>query len=303
MDRRQFLQLTGRSLAAVPLAGGALAQAANAQSVLFAATASTQAAAQQAPTARKNRIKHSVCRWCYGSMPLEDLARHAAAMGISSVEILNENEWPVVKKHGLTCAVGIGPGSIANGWNRKENHDEFLKQAEHLVPAAAAAGVPCLVVFSGNSAGQPDAEGIENCVAGFKRVAPIAEKHGVTLVMEILNSKVDHGDYAFDNMRYGVEIMQRVASDRVKILYDIYHAQIMEGDVIRTLRDHKDVIGHYHTGGVPGRNEIDDSQELNYPAICRAVVETGFKGYMGQEFIPKRDPMTSLRQAIDLCDV
>jgi len=293
MNRRQFLEFSGRSFALASVAG-ALPRAARAQA------APPQAAA---PTPRRNRVKHSVCRWCYGGLSLDDLARNSAAMGISSVEILNENEWAVVKKHGLACAVGIGPGSIPRGWNRKERHDELVAQAEALIPKAAAAGVPALVVFSGNRAGQPDAEGIEACAAGFRRVAPIAEKHGVTLVMEILNSKVDHGDYAFDHMRYGVEVMQKVASPRVKILYDIYHAQIMDGDVIRTIRDHKELIGHYHTGGVPGRHEIDDTQELNYPAICRAIVETGYQGYVGQEFIPERDPMTSLRQAIDLCDV
>ncbi len=292
MDRREFLRVSGRSLALMPMVG-ALPRTAG-------ATAAPQG---QAPTPRKNRLKHSACRWCYGSMSLDDLARHGAAMGLSSVEILNENEWAVVKKYGLACAVGLGPGSIAQGWNRKERHDELVKRAEQLVPLAAAAGVPNLVVFSGNKDGQPENEGIENCAAGFRRIAQLAEKHGVTFVMEILNSKVDHGDYAFDHMRYGLEVMQKVASDRVKILYDIYHAQIMDGDVIRTIRDHKDVIGHYHTGGVPGRHEIDDGQELNYPAICRAIVETGYQGFLGQEFIPTRDAMTSLRQAVDLCDV
>jgi hydroxypyruvate isomerase len=294
MNRRQFLEFSGRSFALASMVG-ALPRRGLAQSA--------QAEPGTPPTARKNRLKHSACRWCYSGMSLDDLAKNSAAIGLSSVEILNENEWAVVKKYGLTCAVGIGPGSIPHGWNRKERHDELVKRAEELIPKAAAAGVPNLVVFSGNRDGQSDAEGIENCAAGFKRAAPIAEKYGVTLVMEILNSKVDHGDYAFDHMSYGVAVMQKVGSPRVKILYDIYHAQIMEGDVIRTLRTYKDLIGHYHTGGVPGRNEIDDTQELNYPAICRAIVETGYKGYLGQEFIPKRDPMTSLRQAVDLCDV
>jgi hydroxypyruvate isomerase len=298
MNRRQFFELAGRNAALASMVG-ALPRVARA-SVPQAADAGK---ATQTPTPRKNRIKHSVCRWCYGGMSVDELARNAAAIGLSSVEILGEEDWPVVKKHGLVCAVGIGPGSIGEGWNRRERHEAFVQRAEKLIPAAAAAGVPNLVVFSGNRAGQPDSEGIESCAAGFSLVAPIAEKYGVTLVMEILNSKVDHGDYAFDHMRYGAEVIQKVGSPSVKILYDIYHAQIMEGDVIRTIRDHKDVIGHYHTGGVPGRHEIDETQELYYPAICRAIVETGHTGFLGQEFIPARDPMTSLRQAIDICDV
>jgi hydroxypyruvate isomerase len=291
MDRRTFLEISGRSFALASMVG------------LLPRGARAQTAQAGGPTPRKNRIKHSVCRWCYGGMSVDDLAKNAAAMGLSSVEILGENEWSIVKKYGLTCAVGLGPGGIGDGWNRKERHEALVKQSLDMIPKAAAAGVPNLVIFSGNRAGQPDAEGIANCTEAIAQVAPAAAKHGVTMVMEILNSKVDHGDYAFDHMRYGLEIVQKVASPGFKILYDIYHAQIMEGDVIRTLRDHKDSIGHYHTGGVPGRHEIDDTQELNYPAICRAIVETGYKGFLGQEFIPARDPMTSLRQAVDLCDV
>ncbi len=290
MDRRDFLKFSGASLALAT--AGLAASAAHAQ--------------EQKPavaTARKGRIRHSVARWCFSGMNLDDLARHSAAMGIGSVEILGPGDFEVVKKHGIGCAVAIGIGSIPDAFNRKENHDSLLAQAEALLPKCAAAGVPNVVIFSGNSREQADSEGIANCVAGLRRLMPLAEKHGVTLVMEYLNSKVDHGDYAFDNMRYGLEVVQGVGSERMKILYDIYHAQIMEGDVIRTIRDHHASIGHYHTAGVPGRNELDADQELNYAAICRAVVATGFKGWFGQEFIPKRDPMTSLREAIDLCDV
>jgi hydroxypyruvate isomerase len=291
MDRRGFLKLSGASVALA--SSGLLAPAARAQGTPIGV----------GPTPRKNRIKHSACRWCYGGMKLDDLARNAAAIGLGSVEILGPDEWDVVKKHGLGCAVAIGIGSISDAWNQKERHDELVAQGEALIPKCAAAGVPNIVIFSGNKRSQAESEGIANCVAGLRRLAPTAEKHGVTLVMEILNSKVDHGDYAFDHMRYGLDVVQGVGSDRMKILYDIYHAQIMEGDVIRTIRDHHASIAHYHTGGVPGRNEIDDSQELHYPAICRAILETGYKGWLGQEFIPKRDPMTSLREAIDLCDV
>jgi hydroxypyruvate isomerase len=295
MDRRDFLRASGATLT---LAAGGLALPA-----IGRAQEADAPAAAPARTPRRNRIRHSVARWCFGGMELETLARNAAAMGIDSIEILGPGDWPVVKKHAIGCAVAIGIGGIADSWNQKELHDSLVQQAEGLIPQCAEAGVPNVVIFSGNSRGQPDSEGIANCVAGLRRVAPIAEKHGVSLVMEYLNSKVDHGDYAFDHMKYGLDVVQGVGSDRVKILYDIYHAQIMEGDVIRTITDHHASIGHYHTAGVPGRNEIDDSQELNYPAICRAIVATGFKGWLGQEFIPRRDPMTSLRQAIDLCDV
>ncbi len=292
MDRRDFLKLSSASLALA--SSNLLTPRARAQDMVNTATP---------PTARRNRLHHSVARWCFGGMELDELARNSAAMGIGSVEILGPDDWATVKKHGLTCAVAIGIGSIGDAWNRKEKHDELVAQSESLIPKCAEAGVPSIVIFSGNKRGQPDSEGIANCIAGLRRVAPLAEKHGVTLVMEILNSKVDHGDYAFDRMRYGLDIVQGVGSDRMKILYDIYHAQIMEGDVIHTIKDHHASIGHYHTAGVPGRNEIDDTQELHYPAICRAIVETGFKGWMGQEFIPRRDAMTSLREAIDLCDV
>jgi hydroxypyruvate isomerase len=245
-----------------------------------------------------------VCRWCYGGLSLDDLCKNAVAMGISSIEILdNPADWATIKKYGLICAMATGSGSIPDGWNRKERHEDLVKRSLEGMPKAAAAGVPNWIVFSGNRGGQSDNEGIEICAAGLKQIMPLAEKLGINVAIEYLNSKVDHGDYAFDHMRYGAEVVQKVGSPRMKILYDIYHAQIMEGDVIRTIRDHKDSICHFHTGGVPGRNEIDETQELNYTAVCRAIAETGFTGYVAQEFVPKRDPMTSLRQAIDICDV
>lgn len=290
MDRRRFLTSSGLALALAPTLAASTRQE---KGLRFTHGAE----------ARKGRLKHSICRWCYGGMDLEELCRNAVAMGISSIEILDEPDWAIVKKHGLTCAVANGPGGIPRGWNRQEHHDELVQRSEDLIPKIAAARLPNMIVFSGNKDGQSPEEGIDNCTLGLKRIAGIAEKHKVTVVFEILNSKVDHGDYAFDHMRYGVDVVKRVGSERVKILYDIYHAQIMEGDVIRTIRDHKDLIGHYHTGGVPGRNEIDDGQELNYRAICRAIADTGFQGFVSQEFVPTRDAMTSLRQAIEICDV
>jgi hydroxypyruvate isomerase len=292
MQRRQFL-----GAATLGAAGLVLAQRA------LGAPPVARPQDAPAPAKLKGRIHHSICRWCYGGIELDELCRNAKAMGIMSIEILDEPDWAVVKKHGLTCAMANGPGSIESGWNRAEHHDELVQRSEELLPKVAAAGLPSMIVFSGNRAGQPDAEGVRQCIAGLRRIAPLAEKLGVNVLFEILNSKVDHGDYQFDHMSYGVGVIDGVASPRVKILYDIYHAQIMEGDVIRTIREHAPRIGHYHTGGVPGRNEIDATQELNYTAVCKAIAETGFTGFVSQEFVPTRDPMTSLKEAIAICDV
>jgi hydroxypyruvate isomerase len=249
------------------------------------------------------RLKQSVCRWCYGGMSVEDLCTHAARIGLSSVELLGETEWSIPARHGLTCAVANGPTTITSGLNRLENHDAVVKESWRLLPMIKEAGIPNMIVFSGNRAGLSDSDGIRNCVVGLKRIVPMAEDLGITIVMELLNSKVDHKDYQCDRTAWGVEVVKGVGSERFKLLYDIYHMQIMEGDVIRTIRDNFDHIGHYHTGGVPGRHEIDDGQELNYPAICRAIVEKGYTGYLAQEFMPSRDPMTSLAEAFRLCDV
>lgn len=273
-----------------------------------AAAASTSASAASAPpedTALKGNLKQSVCRWCYGGMPLDDLCKHAAAMGITSVELLNPGEWDVPKQYGITCALAsnVNSNPIGKGLNRLEHHDAIVMELEERLPLVKGAGIPQQIVFSGNRAGMSDEEGLTNCAIGLKRITPAAERLGVTIVMELLNSKVDHKDYMCDRTPWGAELVQMVGSPRFKLLYDIYHMQIMEGDVIRTVRNHFDAIGHYHTAGVPGRNEIDVTQELNYQAICEAIVEKGFKGYLAQEFIPKRDAMTSLREAVVICDV
>jgi hydroxypyruvate isomerase len=236
-------------------------------------------------------------------MPLEELCKHAAAMGIKSVELLGENEWSIPAKFGLTCAVANGPTKIGEGINRVELHDAFVAECERLLPLIAAAGIPNMIVFSGNRGSLDDITGLQNCAKALKRVTPVAEKAGVTIVMELLNSRVDHKGYMADRSAWGFALVNEVASARFKLLYDIYHMQIMEGDIIRTITDNAAAIGHYHTGGVPGRREIDSSQELNYPAICRAIVGTGYQGYLGQEFIPSRDPMTSLAEAVAICDV
>lgn len=253
----------------------------------------------------KRRLRQAACRWIYGNIPLDEFCQKVAAMGITGIDLLTPNEWMVPKKHGLVCSMAYGPKSmqINHGLNRVEHHDEFVTECERLLPRIAEAGIPNMIVFSGNRQGQDDATGIANCITGLKRLAPLAEQHGVTLCLEYLNSKVDHKDYAFDRMSYGLEICRGVGSKRVKLLYDIYHAQIMEGDVIRTIRDHIEHIGHFHTGGVPGRRDIDDTQELYYPAICRAILETGFDGFVAHEYIPKQDPLGTLAKAVKLCDV
>jgi hydroxypyruvate isomerase len=250
-------------------------------------------------------FRHSVCKWCYGKIPLEEFTRAVKEMGIESVELLDPKDWPVVQKLGLTCALANGTTKIPDGFNRLENHDKFVPTMIERIGECADAGLPNVIVFSGNRKGMPDEQGLENCAIGLKKIVGVAEKRGVTVVMELLNSKVDHKDYMCDHTAWGVELVKRVGSERFKLLYDIYHMQIMEGDVIRNIQDYHSYIAHYHTAGNPGRNEFEpgDPQELNYPAIMRAIKATGFKGFVAQEFRPKRDPLTSLREAIKICTV
>lgn len=251
----------------------------------------------------RGRLNQSVCRWCYDTIPLDNLCRAAADMGLKSVELLDETEWAVPAKYGLTCAMANGPSTIKVGFNRPREHDRLVADGERRLALLADLHLPNLIVFSGNRDGMSDGEGLQNCVAGLQRLTPPAERLGVTVCMELLNSKVDHHDYMCDRTAWGAELVKRVGSPRFKLLYDIYHMQIMEGDVIRTIRDNIAHIAHFHTGGVPGRNEIDDTQELFYPQICRAILDLGFTGYLAQEFVPLRDPLTSLRQGARICDV
>ncbi|MCC5937190.1 MAG: TIM barrel protein [Lunatimonas sp.] len=257
------------------------------------------------PESLKGNINHSVCRWCYNTIPLEDLCVAAKEIGLKSIELVSPNEWSILKKHGLDCAMPQGAGmGIERGFNDPNNHDALVKSYEEVIPQVAAAGYKQIICFSGNRRGMDDETGIENCVKGLKRLMPIAEKHNVIMCMELLNSKVNHKDYHADHTAWGAEVCKRVGSENIKLLYDIYHMQIMEGDVIATIREFHPYISHYHTGGVPGRNEIDESQELYYPAIMQAILETGYKGYVGQEFIPKRpDKIASLKQGVEICDV
>ena len=250
-----------------------------------------------------SRIKQSVARWCYKDLSMDELAKAAAAMGILGVDLIGPEDWPTVRKHGLICTMTTGAGTIPSGLNRKENHDRLEREFRETIPRAAAAGLPNVITFSGNRRGQSDQEGLENCVIGLNRVKGIAEQHSVTICLELLNSKIDHQDYQCDHTAWGVEVVKRVDSPRVKLLYDIYHMQIMEGDIIRTIRQNTKWIGHFHTGGVPGRNELDETQELNWAAIMRTIAETGYSGYVAHEFVPTRDPLKSLEQAVRLCAV
>ena len=257
--------------------------------------------AQTAPL--KGRLKQSVARWCYGKMSLDDLAREAARIGLKGIDLIDYKEWPVVRKYGLVPAMTPGAGNISDAFNRKENHDRLVSEMEENIVRAAAANVPNVITFSGNRRGQADAEGLDNCTIGLNRVKKIAEDKGVTICVELLNSKIDHHDYQCDHTAWGVDLIKRVDSPRVKLLYDIYHMQIMEGDIIRTIRQNIQYIAHFHTGGVPGRHELDNTQELQWRSVAEAIVNAGFTGYFAHEFVPTRDPMTSLAEAAKLCDV
>jgi hydroxypyruvate isomerase len=251
------------------------------------------------------RIHHSVCRWCYKNIPLDDLCAAAKRIGLQSVEIITLDDLPVLKKHGLISAMITGvPGDIPKGLNRVENHDQIAAFFEKTIPLVAAAGCPNVICFSGNRQGMSDEQGLENCAAGLKRFLALAEKSKVTVCMELLNSKVNHKDYMGDHTAWGVELCRRVGSERFKLLYDIYHMQIMEGDVIHTIQDNHQFFAHYHTGGVPGRHEIDETQELYYPAIMQAILAAGFQGFVAQEFVPRgSDPLASLEKCVRICDV
>ena len=274
---------------------------------------SNASAAETKSPGRKGRIKQSVCQWCYSTMPLDELCAAAAGMGLQSVELLQPKDFPTLKAHGLICAMVGNPtskvgtvevGGITKAWNRREHHDALVTAYEAQLQATAAAGYPNLICFSGNRDGMSDAQGMENCAIGLKQILPLAEKLGVTVCMELLNSRVNHHDYMCDHTEWGVALCQKLSSPRFKLLYDIYHMQIMEGDVIATIQRHHAHLAHYHTAGVPGRHELDEKQELYYPAIVRAILETGYQGFLAQEFIPRNaDAMAGLRAGVEICDV
>jgi len=255
-----------------------------------------------------NNINHSVCRWCYSSIPFDEFCAAVKKMGLKAVDLVGPADWPTLKKYGLYSSMCNGAEiNLVDGFNDKKFHAQLIKSYSEIMPLMEKEGYKKLICFSGSRRNIDDETGWKNCVEGIKKLLPIAEKHNVILVMELLNSKVDHKDYQCDKSAWGIELVKRVGSEHFKLLYDIYHMQIDEGDVIRTIRDNHQYFTHYHTGGVPGRNEIDDSQELYYPAIMKAILETGFKGHVAQEFIPskkeKEQQLAALQNAVRICDV
>jgi len=291
-NRRTFLKSSIAAAVATP--------------TLSASAFALQSTAQNttAPTPRKNRIHQSVSRWCYQKIPLDQLCQAAAQMGLVGIDLLNIEEWDVPPRYGLVSTMGYaGGGTIPDALNRLENHDAIEAAFRKNIPLAAKAKVPNVITFSGNRRGMSDDEGAKNTIIGLNRVKKIAEDNGVTICLELLNSKRNHKDYMADHTAWGVRVMSEVNSPHVKLLYDIYHMQIMEGDLIATIRENIQWLGHFHTGGVPGRHELDDTQEVQWDAVMRGIADTGYKGYVAHEFVPTRDPLTSLRQAVDLCDV
>ena len=253
----------------------------------------------------KGNIRHSVCSWCYPDLSLDELCLLAKDIGLVGIDLIGPEGWPTLKKYGLISTMCNGAElSLTEGFNDKKNHGQLIENYTKQIELVAAAGYTNLICFSGNRNGMDDETGLQNCVAGLEQILPLAEKKGVIIQMELFNSTVDHPDYMCDNTAWGIELCKRLDSPNFKLLYDIYHMQIEEGDIIRTIREHHRYFGHYHTAGVPGRNEIEENQELFYPAIMKAIVETGYTGFVAQEFIPTRkDPTLSLRKAIALCDV
>jgi hydroxypyruvate isomerase len=257
----------------------------------------------------KGNINHSVCQWTYGHLKLEELCAEVKKMGLGAIDLIAPNEWPVLKQHGLYCSMcyTAGKRSLTEGWNHKENHEWLIKDYTEAIPLVSQAGYKNLICFSGNRKGMDDETGMKNMAEGIKQIIGLAEKNGVIIQIEVFNSKVDHKDYMGDKSAWAVELCKRIGSPNFKILYDIYHMQINEGDVIRTIQDNHEWFGHYHTAGVPGRHEINESQELYYPAIMEAILKTGYKGYVAQEFIPtgktNEEKIAALKDAIRRCDV
>lgn len=253
----------------------------------------------------KGNIRHSVCRWCFSELSLDELCREALTIGISAIDLVGPADWATLKQYGLYSSMCNGAEiSLTEGFNHVEYHNELIKRYTEMIPLVAKAGYKNLICFSGNRNEMDDETGLKNCALGLKPLLSLAEKYGVTLVMELLNARVDHPDYHCNSSAWGVALIDACSSSHLKLLYDIYHMQVDEGNVISTIRKYKDYIGHYHTAGVPGRHEIDETQELNYPAIMRAIRDTGFSGFVAQEFVPANaNKLNSLKQAISICDV
>jgi hydroxypyruvate isomerase len=268
-------------------------------------TTETEKQDMQVADKLKGNINHAVCRWCYDSISVEQLCAVAKDIGIKGIDLVGPSDWPTLKKYGLFSSMCNGAEiNLTDGFGDKQFHAKLHENYTKMIPLVAEAGYKNLICFSGSRRGKTDEEGWNNCVEGLKPMVALAEKHNVVLVMELLNSKIDHKDYQCDRVEWGAELCRRLGSENFKLLYDIYHMQIDEGDVIRNIRANHQYIAHYHTGGVPGRNEIDETQELYYPAIMRAIVEVGHKGFVAQEFIPKqKDKLASLKKAVHICDI
>ena len=256
-------------------------------------------------TKLKHNINHSVCYWCYNTIALEDFLKNLNELDVRAIDLVGPDDWPLLKKYNIHASMCWGAEiSLTEGWNDPEYHPTLIKNYSEMIPKVAEAGYTNLICFSGNRRGMDDTSGLQNCVNGLKKIMPLAEKHGVTIQMELLNSKVDHKDYMCDHTAWGADLCNALGSENFRLLYDIYHMQIMEGDIIRNIREYHSYIGHYHTGGNPGRNEIDETQELYYPAIMKAILETGYKGHVAQEFIPTWvDKIDALKQGVTICDV
>lgn len=298
MKRRKFIQkttLTGLALGALP---GSLRANANQLNQLEAdAQVNSRFGAVE-------KINHSVCHWCFEDIPLEEFLITLRRLGIGAIDLVGPKDWPLLKKHNIHCSMCNGAElSLVEGWNNPKYHPQLIENYEAMIPLVAEAGYTNLICFSGNRDGMSDTEGLANCVSGLRQVLPLAEKHGVVLQMELFN-QIDHPDYMCDNSAWGIALCQALGSENFKLLFDIYHMQIQEGDIIRSIQNNYQYFGHYHTAGVPGRHEIDETQELYYPAIMQAITQTGFNGFVAQEFIPTgSDGITSLIRAIEICDV
>lgn len=252
----------------------------------------------------KNNINHSACQWCYNDMPLEDLLKELQQLGVKAIDLIGPKDWPLLKKYDIHCSMCNGAEiSLTEGWNDPQYHQQLIKQYSAIIPQVAEAGYTNLICFSGNRRGMNDYVGLQNCVDGLSKIIPLAEKHGVVIQMELFN-QVDHPDYMCDSSLWGIELCKHLGSENFKLLFDIYHMQIQEGDIIRSIQKYHQYFGHYHTAGVPGRHEIDETQELYYPAIMKAILATGYKGHVSQEFIPTwDDKIAALKDAVIRCDV
>ena len=261
--------------------------------------------AENMPYQLKGNVNHAVCHWPFNPMTIEELCIEIKKIGFNAIDLIGPNNWHILQKHGVVCSLCNGADmGIVKGWNDPKKHEQLIKGYEEVIPLVAKAGYKNLIAFSGNRNGMDDETGLKNSAEGLKKIMATAEKHNVMIIMELLNSKVDHADYMCDKSVWGIELCKRVDSPNLKLLYDIYHMQIMEGDIIRTIKRDHQYFGHYHTAGNPGRNEIDETQEIYYPPIVKAILETGYKGYFCKEFVQKKaDKMASLAEAIRICDI